>query len=160
MRVETVARLYWMADAYLIIKRGDVDWGRLLGQARKRGVTLSLAYSLRMVQEYLAPGIPGQVLTDLTSGSVSWRERVDFLVKTRGQVERGAPLKLLYHYRRYRQLRRLPKPPAAARNFVVFLGNVWGLDNPREVPGYMFNYGRRVIQARLKIASGSRPAPP
>jgi hypothetical protein len=70
----------WTLDAHLLIARSgdDVDWSRLLSQARKRALVLPVRTGLEYLRNALGTPIPDSVLSDLRSLRPELFDRLNF----------------------------------------------------------------------------------
>lgn len=71
------APMRWIADAMLLFeaKGESIEWDILLERARRPGVTLGLASGLDFLAREFGAPVPAEVLTELRSRPVNWRER-------------------------------------------------------------------------------------
>jgi hypothetical protein len=103
-RVPTVR---WVADALAILRGvpGQLDWDRLVAQARKHGVVLPVHATLAYLREHFEAPIPAAVLGDLATAPTTLRQRAEF--RWRGSAPRlfHHPLKIWFGYLRDRHAR-------------------------------------------------------
>jgi hypothetical protein len=60
-----VAPIRWVADGVLIIRSGEVDWPRLVTQARKHHITLALHDTLTYLRDRFGSPIPDDAIREL-----------------------------------------------------------------------------------------------
>jgi Uncharacterised nucleotidyltransferase len=70
--------LRWVTDALAIMGRHEVDWPRLLDQARRREVTLPMSLALGYLQSRFEADVPAAVLHDLERTPRSRVERAGY----------------------------------------------------------------------------------
>jgi hypothetical protein len=75
----------WVPDALAIVRsaRGDLDWDRLFGHARRYGYTLLLRVTLRYLNEVLDAPVPSGVLARFEAAPVSRPERIIYAARSR-----------------------------------------------------------------------------
>lgn len=96
--------LRWVLDAVTVIRSGEIDWNRLVSQARSRELTNTLADGLGYLRSGFEVEIPGEVLTELSESPTSLTCRV----ARRGMTHRPTMLSVIgTHWDRYRRIRRL-----------------------------------------------------
>jgi hypothetical protein len=87
------ATVQWIADAMVILRETpDLDWDRLLKQARLRELTLCMREALRYMNSTFEAPVPRQVLRDLDSARVTPREERRYLDVINHQPEQLATL--------------------------------------------------------------------
>jgi hypothetical protein len=81
--------LQWLVDAVMIIRHSPApfDWARLVEQARKFQMTLTVRRALRYLREHFEPGIPAGVLAELSRPRVSWREQAEYALTHRAPAQ-------------------------------------------------------------------------
>ncbi len=138
-RRSSISPIRWVADAMTIINtsQGMIDWDRLANQARKRGVSLRLAATLRYLRSTFAVPIPSECLHGIEGARTTLEEhfeyarRMGFLVGSLGTPTGSAMLQHLRRYSQYTQshgfLRRIV-------GFPRYLQYVWRRDHLWQVP--------------------------
>lgn len=87
------ATVEWIADAMVILREAlDLDWDRLLRQARVRELTMCVREALRYLHNTFEAPVPREVLRDLDSASVTRREERRYLDVINHQPEQLATL--------------------------------------------------------------------
>lgn len=150
VRWDPVPALRWVLDTVMVIRSsgGTFDWDYLVGEARRRRVTLALSAALELASEY-EPTIPAPVVAELRAHPAGRLERLDFRGQQAGD---GLVSQVLRYFTRYARLAAGRGPLRKALDFPTYLECMWELDRPRDVP---LDGIRRVV-VRLP---GRRPAP-
>ncbi|WP_201352031.1 nucleotidyltransferase domain-containing protein [Hydrogenimonas urashimensis] len=144
-----VASIRWIADAKTIIDNSEIDWPRLLDDARTRHVVLPLLYSLRYLWERFHASIPEDALTGLEAIEPKRIEYYRDAVKRYGEnlTFKEELLKRIYMYLNYVQAR--SKRPYAFLNPVwafSFLKLYWRLSSIWQIPGELAGLSVRVFK--------------
>jgi hypothetical protein len=82
-----VSALQWLVDATFVIRHSPApfDWARLVDQARKFQLTLTVGSTLRYLRRHFEPSIPLEVIRDLARSHVGLVERAEFMLARRPQ---------------------------------------------------------------------------
>ncbi len=123
----------WIADAATIVRAGggELDWGRLVAEARRRQLTVATAAALAYLGEEFGVTVPDGVLTALDSTPASRHERVAFQAAGRAD----SPVRTLrMAWDRYRRLRDLDTGAPRPAGFVQFARRFWGLGSAWQLP--------------------------
>ena len=75
----------WIPDAVAVIRKSDsqIDWDRLLAEAKTRSFVLILQRALQAIDEVLEVSIPAAFRERLANTPVSYRERVEYGIRLR-----------------------------------------------------------------------------
>jgi hypothetical protein len=113
--------IYWIADAVVLLQRstGEVDWPRLVEQARLRKLTLTVRRSLEYVADTFGAPVPRAVRTALGEQPVSTGERFEHWVKVRNLARSPIGALPQYWFTHMRLCDRLGKRPGL-RSFLRF----------------------------------------
>ena len=125
----------WVPDAMAILRSGELDWARLLTQARRRGYTLLLRMTLPYLRETLGAPVPLRVCQELKTAPVSRAERITYAAKSRPPERWGPWLALCMAYLDFASATsssggRLPHIAALPR----YLQRRWGAQSVWHVP--------------------------
>jgi len=142
----------WLADAVRVAGSGNVDWDRVVRQARLFGATLRLHVALTYLRDSLSCAAPPSVFSELEPLRAGRRERLAHALSASDGVLGPAPESLSRYLRAtadqsaFESIRRLPS----------FLRDEWGLRRRRSVPAVAAaKAARRMLAA---IAQRGRPA--
>lgn len=139
--------LRWAADAFKLIEvAGEgLDWERLVGMARRGGLTLPLADALACLAEELEAPVPAAARLELSRTPVSAAERRAHEAIAHPPSWRRSLSMLSWFWERHRAHAALegerPRPAA----FVRYMQGFWGLQKPSQVPAYA---ARRLLRRR------------
>jgi hypothetical protein len=118
------APVRWVADALRILRREQIDWGELLNEARRRGVTVALLATLAGLRgDYGAP-VPPAVIAQLRESRPSSSERLAH----RLAGAQGRASVYVVEFDRYRRLRALDDPDRG-RSFIAHCARRWGFES-------------------------------
>jgi hypothetical protein len=98
-QVNSVPPFRWVADATTIISTSqpEIDWNRLVGQARKRHLILPLRDTLSYLRDVIHTPIPSAVMQDIQSMPIARGERILYEAKSRPNAFRNLCLLYLSH---------------------------------------------------------------
>ena len=137
-RWDAQTNVRWAADAITIMRRRDVDWGRLLVMTRRHRVTLPMRDTLVYLVRTLAAPVPDEVIAALERSPVSRREahvyRVDGRRPEMGSITRGFPLTV----ERYARLSVGWSLSRTIAGFPGYLQDTYRLRSTWSVPGHLF----------------------
>jgi len=90
MRWGDVPTIRWIPDAMAVLRHGaaQIDWDRVLGEARRRRLILRLRHGLECLRERFGAPIPGDVLASARASRPSYVERMDYRYRGLGLEER------------------------------------------------------------------------
>ncbi len=149
----------WIADAMMIldIRQGELDWERLVSQARKRLLLLPLRDALHYLREALDAPIPDGLLRTMRALPVSALERLEHRIRLSPRWGLGGMPLHFFHYWRYARLSKDSTSGHGPIGLLAFLQQVWGLRRPSQVPAYVMGEGLRrawiVARALVRPAS-------
>lgn len=133
----------WIADAVTVIRSAgeQLDWDRLVAEAERRQLSVSVAAALDYLGEEFGAAVPQAVLADLRAVPASRHERAAF----RAAGRPDSPLRTLrMAWDRYRRLRDLDTGASAPGNFIGFARRFWGLESVWQLP----LHGARALSRR------------
>jgi len=161
---DPVPPMRWIADAMTILDRSarEMDWQRLVRQAKERRLIPAARDTLTYLQTRLGAPVPDAVLSDLRSAPVSFIERVEYRSRTSPPGNFPSLRKICFGYLRYRR-----RSPANGYGrllaFPRYLQARWGASNPWEISVT----GARLVKtsvlnrfSRRKQAANARGARP
>lgn len=114
---------HWLADAWWLVRGGEIDWALLVAEARERDLALALARALGLLaREFDAP-VPEFALAELDQAGRGWRRRCELNVRSRPPSLAGG---LFVHWRTL--ARAQPTASVARRllSFPAYLREMWG----------------------------------
>jgi Uncharacterised nucleotidyltransferase len=99
-----VPPLRWIADAMTILDRtaGQIDWQRLIRQAKQRRLVPAVRDTLAYLQTRMDAPVPDAVLRELRNAPVSFIERVEYRTRTSPPGKFSVLGKICFGYLRYR----------------------------------------------------------
>jgi hypothetical protein len=124
----------WVVDAMTVMEcsGSQVDWDRLVANARRRRLSLRLQAALAYLQERFDADVPRAVLDGLSAGPVTRMERWEYRLKTRGV---HTPLgEFILHLARLNRLRDDSGFRGWAFGLLEYLRRRWRLDSMVDVP--------------------------
>lgn len=141
----------WVPDAVYIFRTAanEIDWDRLLAQARQRHFTLPLYGTLSYLQEKFAAPVPLAILSALRH---SRRSRVEVLEYEHRLVPRGLLGALPEHFFNYWRLTRHAEPRRSLLGFPGYLSQRWGLRSSWQMPVHI----TRRAWERFQISTGAK----
>lgn len=138
-----------LADAALIINshQSEIDWNKLLTQAQKCHLVLSLKNILTNLHEILNAPIPPLILREIQDLPISRFERSEYQFATTKNMTVLA--RLLMRYIQYSRAIRTTDFKFKLLGFPKYLQHIWGLGHLWEVPWQVTIRGiKRLIFAR------------
>jgi len=133
----SVAPIRWVADAMMILNDSEaqVDWERLLAQARDRQLVVTVREALSYLRRLLDAPMPPDMLHSLMSIPVSRIERIEHRIRLRSRARLGDRFPfLVLRYRRYSRLSSKRMLPGRRLNFLEYCKIVWGVESAWKVP--------------------------
>lgn len=87
VRWNAVAPLRWVPDSMMILREAglNIDWHRLLNEARRRCLVMSLRKTLIYLHEVFAAPVPADVISSLERMKPSLTERMEFCMNGRSR---------------------------------------------------------------------------
>jgi hypothetical protein len=92
IREPTRAKVYWVADALLIVHRGAVDWPAVVETIRARHLSIPLAGALALLRDRFGAPVPAEALAEVRR-MTTWADR---LIAREGRRWAGTRRFLLY----------------------------------------------------------------
>jgi hypothetical protein len=136
----------WVPDAVLTLRRLTVDWDRLVRECEQWRYTLSVAISLRYLQERFA-SVPPEAIERLDRVRAPRYERRELEARMR---QTGMLSGLEFHRSKYRSVAgELPAWQRPAR-FPSYLRDWWGLSSTWSVP----------VEGTRRLYAEARARPP
>jgi hypothetical protein len=118
----------WVADAALIIRKGDVAWDEVVREAKDRRFTVRTRSCLAYLRAALGAPVPDDVLDRLAAVPVSVFERIEHQVRVRRHDHLGELPRYWFAFQRS------GKGGLNALQFASYLQYAWGLPTVRTVP--------------------------
>jgi hypothetical protein len=123
--------LRWVTDAVTVIRTSpSIDWERLVSQARRREVTITLADALGYLRSAFGLEIPPEVLGGLRSTPTALSTRAARRALTRPPTMAGV---ISSHWDRYRRIKRLDPGASSPSSFPAHLRTSWGFEGYGEL---------------------------
>jgi len=141
--------LRWIADAMMIIRsrRHEIDWSRLVQQARKRRLALPMIDTLSYLENLLGASIPSEVLTDLKKMPVSKLERAFYQIRL-GPNDTLKTLPVVWHWINSLWFDCVGQLPRRLFQFSRYLQSLWNIKQLWQVPFYLIAKPmKRIYQA-------------
>lgn len=127
----------WLADATLIIRRGDADWDEFIDEVFRRRLVVRVRSCLAYLHVALGVDVPEHVTERLAGYQAPVFERFDHQVRTRGHARLGELPRYWLAW-----ARTSPDAWRDVAGFSEYLVCRWGLTSPAELPGAA---GRRAV---------------
>jgi hypothetical protein len=132
---DRVPNLRWVTDAMVIVKQSadQVDWNRLVSQAKSHGVVVPVHATLAYLRDRFDAAVPEQVLRELRAAPTTRQQRVEFCWRASQPRLLHPLLKIWFGYLRDRRTR----PEGAGPWFVAFpcyLQRRWGTAGLWQLP--------------------------
>jgi hypothetical protein len=134
--------IHWIADAVSIVRAGDVDWARLVAQARARRFTLRARETLEFLAASMQAPIPREVLMELAGVSPSALERFEYRVHSGAHPRLGELPRYWCNY-----LRSRPGGVLRPLGFARYLQRAWELPSLADVPARALALAARRLRA-------------
>jgi len=123
----------WVADAVVLLRTHEVDWGRLVDHAHRHRVVLPVRSALRYLEDVFDAAVPADVGWELWSMPVAEGDRRRFDVLT-GRAD-DAPMGIgAIRRARWVRLRTALGPARAAVAVPRFAADLLGVERTRELP--------------------------
>ena len=126
----------WAADALQILRTpgAELDWPRMLAQARRLRLSLPLRDTLHYLRTMLAGGVPAEVVEALAAMPVTALDHDFYRCKI---SRRGLLGEIPLMWCHYRLLSEAQQRRATRAGFIHYLRLNWGLVDARGIPGFM-----------------------
>ncbi|MCL4396263.1 MAG: nucleotidyltransferase family protein [Chloroflexi bacterium] len=143
----------WVADATIVLNTSEIDWNRLIAQARKRELLLTMRQALGYLRRTLGARIPEEIIEEMQDAPIASAERWDYVAKTSPPDERDPLLTFWAYYREY--VRSVEGERLAARlvRWPAFLRSLWGLKHAWQVPPYAISGAAKRTWRRVRRAT-------
>jgi hypothetical protein len=147
----------WVADAMMIVnsRKFNVDWPRLICQARERRLTLPVWETLAYLQDAMGVPIPRDVLKELREAPASKLERVFYRIRS-GPNDALKTIPVVWHWA---NSLRVDCDGNAARRLMQLLRyfqSLWGVRRLWYVPFYLLTKPANRIYQTLKVTFRGR----
>jgi hypothetical protein len=86
-RSNDIAPIRWVADAILLLRRGNIDWPRLVAQVRSGGFSRRMTGVLAYLRDAFAAPVPAAALAELAHAPVTAVERLEALMARRPRAK-------------------------------------------------------------------------
>jgi hypothetical protein len=134
-------------DVMLIIRTTpDLDWDRLLTQAERHHLVMSLLAVLRYIQNTLDEPLPPSVWQRLRSLPVSRQDRFEYSLKTSRLLLWRRFWQLWFDYRRHISQ---PSFVRSLLGFPRYLQHAWPLPGPHQIPRQVMSIVRQRLRRRF-----------
>jgi hypothetical protein len=148
--------IQWVADATMIMRGGEVDWGRLVLLARQQRLGLPLRDALTYLTRLVDAPIPPACRRELAGTPVTRRESVAHSISSRGGRFLGTSPSLIGQYIRITETTDATRALADAPRF---LKHGWGLAGWSDAPVLVARALVRQLRPRRRRARGNAAAP-
>lgn len=144
---DQVPSFRWVADAMMIMNssQNEIDWNRLLKQAKNRRLIIPLRETLNYLSDVINAPIPGKILESIQNIPVSKMERLEYIYKTQGYKHKPLGyLPILW----LEYLRSLEGNETQNKfiGFLKYLQHYWGVKHEWQLPFYViFMIIRRIM---------------
>ncbi len=140
--------LRWVTDGVTLIRSSpEIDWERLVRQAREREMTITIADALDYLRSRFGVEVPPEALRELRSAPTSLSTRAARRALTRPPTVAGV---LSGHWDRYQRVKRLDPEAPRPSSFPAHLRMSWGFDS---YGGLLKHAARRVLGLRPRSRS-------
>jgi len=150
MEWNAIAPMRWVADAMVVLSNTPAfDWDRVLQQARRRRLVLSLQTMAPYLRRLVAAPIPDTVIRDLKSLPVTELERDWMKIRTRGISRLTVQDLFKVRFGLYKRSALSARFRPAILGFPRYMQCVWGMDHWWQLP----MRGLRTIRRRWAKAA-------
>jgi hypothetical protein len=146
--------LRWLADGWVVIQRGDLDWDRFVAEARRRRLTLAAREALCRLGNLLEVPVPGDVVSALRATPTRRLERWRHRASSTAPDERGPLQAFALHHARYRRLVDAGLVRGGVRDLLGVVAREWGLEGVWSVPHQALLRG---VRRARRLAGRGRP---
>lgn len=140
----------WLTDAIIILNssQADLDWNRLIEQARKYQLILPLTLMVNQLQKVFPNSVTTTILEQLAEVQVSQFEQIEYRIKT----QQNLPVFNSFFLRYFHYLRSVSNKNLAFKlfGFPKYLQYVWELEHVWEVPYQLLLRGMRRMWHELR----------
>lgn len=133
LRWNSLRPIQWVADALMLIgnQQDPVDWPRLVAEARRRRLILTVKVALRYLIRVFGAELPEEILAELEAEKPSLLDRLELSYRSRPPA-RGRGLFL--HWCDHSRLSTASTTFGRLLGFPGYLREMWALDSLGEVP--------------------------
>jgi hypothetical protein len=135
--------LRWVADAWVVMRSGELDWDRFVAEARRRRLTPAAGEALTRLRKLLDGPVPGDVVAALRTTPTRRLERWRHRASSTAPEERGPIQAFALHHARYRRLVEAGLVRAGLGGLLTAVSREWGLRGPWSVPYHALLRGAR-----------------
>jgi len=130
--------LRWVADAMFIVRSQtfEVDWERLLSQARKRGLTLPMADTLGYLNDLLNAYIPVELIGELRRSPVSKLDSWFYQARL-GNNDALRSVPIMWHWSDSLRLECRGGSFHRLSQFFLYLRSLWSVKYTWQIPFYL-----------------------
>jgi len=137
-------------DVMLIIRATpDLDWDRLISQAKKHRLVVPLIRMLSYIQDTLKDPLPPTIWQQLRSLPISWREQLEYRLRSSNLLLGRHFWKLGFNYRRHTEGDSLAQ---SLLGFPRYLQHYWLLPTLGQVPGKAMSILRQHLPRRFSLS--------
>jgi hypothetical protein len=146
MEWNAIAPMRWIADAMAVLSAtADFDWDRVLVQARRRRLVLTLQTMLPYLRRLVEAPVPDRVINELRDLPVTQAERGWMKIRTRGISRLTVRDLLRVRFGLYQRSAFSARFRPAILGFPRYMQFVWGMDHWWQLPAR----GARAVCRRL-----------
>ena len=148
----------WVIDAMTILtsESFELDWIRLVREARERRLSLPMRDTLKYLFETLDAPVPEDVLRDLQNEPTSTRELQFYKIRL-GPDAALKTLPITWHWLECLFIDCRGNIFQRLSQFMKYLQSLWGLENLRDVPLHFVGRIRKRAYELLEGAAGGTP---
>jgi hypothetical protein len=148
----------WIADAITILKdkSHQIDWERMLDQARKRRLVPELSKGLAYLADLLDAPVPPQVLEALYNEKISTFEQWEYKYSISNRRPLGRIPGFWFYYVRYLNPEYYTPIKFKFSGFLSYLRQSWGAKNMREFGSMLLSKGIKRIRG---LFDSGQPVP-
>ena len=144
--------LRWVADAMTILRTSQIDWTRLVKQAKQRHLQLAMHDALSYLIKTLGAEVPNETVETLRNTLASPLQRLEYEAWTRAPETYGPMMKAWLRYRWFARWEN-HSGKSDLQNFIFYLKHVWKLRSSWHIPSYAWAQGVRQIRAWSRNAA-------
>lgn len=143
LRWNSLVPIRWVVDAKIIIDQNEIEWKRLIEEAKKREVILPVLYAFNYLLDEFSVPIPEEVLSKLSTLKLNKIEYYNILIR-QGKHPKfsGTFSHYSYWYLRYSRIRSPNKYSYFNLGTILdFLKAHWELNSTNQIPGKLIRRG-------------------
>jgi len=152
LRWNSTPPIRWIADTMMILKAAaqEIDWERLIAQAKGRDLDLVMSKALEYLRERMSAPIPSQALQRLGEVPISRVKQVDYAVRM------GPPRVYAIKWYWSGYLRLAKTSELGSFGLLEYFRRLWDLEHVWQVPFSVFSMVVRDLWWRVRFAWLSR----